>query len=419
MDSIGPPTSYLPQIGRIATASSAQLLDALSYLKFLYNPEVRGSRRIRPHLKPPRQCSEIDSRTLSGDLLLIRSDVFERSYAIRWLTALIGRIENLHHSVDSARPNESIDPQKSMHPDVLIQQAASLLAICAGVAAAGTVQRVFSFESVYAGKIEVQVTDIPLENQDYGSVGAQTWGGACVLAEMIIEHPERFGLGDALSESNDCSRKRNLRILELGAGTGLAGLTVGRLLTASPTRRNTRCTIVSTDFHPSVLENLQRNIETNFPESASDCDDRPVTIVSQFLDWSSFCVVSPEPALLSEPFDVVLGADIIYEAEHAAWIKGCLKRLLRRHEPPTPSDTATPAAFHLVIPLRPTHSFESSTIEKVFRWEDHSVFGDDAELVILSKESIFCEAHGDARAGRGNEDIVEYVYYRIGWKNGD
>ncbi|KIK26901.1 hypothetical protein PISMIDRAFT_8676 [Pisolithus microcarpus 441] len=82
-----------------------------------------------------------------------------------------------------------------VHPGILMQQAASLLAICSGVSATGMVERIFSFSSGEIGRIDVHVMDIPRENQDYRSVGAQKLGGTCVLAEMIIKHPEQFGLG--------------------------------------------------------------------------------------------------------------------------------------------------------------------------------------------------------------------------------
>jgi len=383
---IHPPTAHLPPIAKIAVYTSAQLLDALIYLRLLYNPEVRGSRRIhaRCEVQPTKSHWSDDSDAIQ----LIRSDTFERSYAVRWLIALISRMEDIQEPTPDSQACSASALQQPVHPEVLIQQAAALLAVCAGVAAAGTVQRIFSFESDEAGRIEIPLKDIPLENHDYTSVGGQTWGGACVLAEMIVEHPARFGLGD--------THRGDLRILELGAGTGLVGLTVAKLLQVAASG-NRRATVVSTDFHPSILANLKANIDANFPTGN---DDGMITVVSHFLDWAAFPVSASIPDVLSEPFDIVLGADIVYEAEHAIWIKNCLKRLLRY-----PSDSQTTSLFHLVIPLRSTHTFESSTIENVFQGENHA-----DSLVILSKESIFCEAHGDI----GN-DIVEYVYYRIGF----
>ncbi|KIJ59379.1 hypothetical protein HYDPIDRAFT_162493 [Hydnomerulius pinastri MD-312] len=421
MSIIQPPTSYLPPIAKIASFTSAQLLDALVYLKSLYRPEVRGSRRRRTHsFSFSKELSPSMANLPAGDdsdIQLIRSDAFERSYAIRWLTALIAQIEaweQLSHDGHATPSDLEMDQLAPAHTGILIQQAASLLAICAGVAAAGTVQRVFSFDSVIAGKIEVQLTGIPLENQDYGSLGAQTWGGACVLSEMIVENPDRFGLGSGSPAKDAPVPERSFRVLELGAGTGLVGLTAAKLLQALPAWKNRRVTVVATDFHPSVLENLQSNTELNFSTSSNDRDDS-ISVTSQFLDWSSFLTTASKPKVLFNPFDVVFGADIIYEAQHAVWIRDCLKSLLRH---PDTFDALSEVAptFHLVIPLRPTHSFESSTIESVFPWKDKSPQGTHRELVILSKESILCEAHEGAGVKRSHaDDDVEYVYYRIGW----
>ncbi|KAG0696771.1 hypothetical protein DFH29DRAFT_991626 [Suillus ampliporus] len=388
MSTLCPPTIYLPPIAKIACFSVTQLLDALTYLQSLYHPEVRGSRRKRvqaPELDGKRNSSLRHEDT--SEVQVIRFDAFERSYSIRWLTALIVQLE--------------VRQELSYSGEMLVQQAASLLAICAGVAAAGTITRNFIFGSMDGQRrVETQLTDIPLDNDDYGSVGAQTWGGACVLAEMIVEHPERFGL-----DWSSCgAESRRFNVLELGAGTGLVSLVVAKLPNMFLWSR--------TDFHPSVLANLRSNVNANFPPTHDQITSTH-SITTHFLDWSSFST-TPQPDCLSYPFDVVFGADIIYEAQHAVWIRNCLKGLVRRPS----DDNVSPAAFHLVIPLRPTHTFESSTVESVFLKACDVDLNGDADLVILSKESITCDAHGDDTRGQGLGEDVEYVYYKIGWSNG-
>jgi len=405
---ICPPTIYLPPIAKIASFSATQLLDALTYLRSLYQPEIRGSRRKRARV--PRfggNEKQLLHREADSEDHVISSDPFEHSYAMRWLTALIAQLEvwqELLHSGDVSLDNAAKQRPTFADMEALFQQAASLLAICAGFAAAGTITRKFIFDSQW--RVEVYLTDIPLDNDDYGSVGSRTWGGACVLAEMIVENPERFGL--YLSSGDVESRRFN--ILELGAGTGLVSLVAAKLLHVLPSFDNCEVSVVATDFHPSVLANLRSNINANFPSTE---DQIPPThsITSHFLDWSSFST-TPQPDSLPYPYDVIFGADVIYEAKHATWIRDCLTMLLRR-----PSATLSPAAFHLMVPLRPTHTFESSTIESVFLKACDVDPNGDIDLVILSKETITCEAHGGCMKGGDIGEDVEYTYYKIGWSN--
>lgn len=59
-----------------------------------------------------------------------------------------------------------------------------------------------------------------------------------------------------------------LRILELGAGTGLLSIVVGKLLQQTDDRANS--TVVATDYHPNVLSNLSLNVGANFSCSPVD-----------------------------------------------------------------------------------------------------------------------------------------------------
>jgi len=242
----------------------------------------------------------------------------------------------------------------------------------------------------------VQLTDVALRNDDFGSVGAQTWGSACVLAEMIAEEPARFGVGS--------SSEMVLRVLELGAGTGLVSLTIGKIVVAA---LESRAEIVASDFHPLTLENLRMNIENNNNNDDSSRDLLPV-LSAHFLDWQE--AADPANALAAPfdvPFDEVFGADIVYEVEHAAWINACLKRLVR-----------LTGRFHLVTQIREGFERESAEIERLFpRAEDmHPVAGAGPTLCITQKESIICEAGLDSAAG--NRGDVEYVHYTIQWADG-
>ncbi|KAH9976226.1 hypothetical protein BGW80DRAFT_1224025 [Lactifluus volemus] len=408
------PSAQLPPIETIKTVHVEQLHEAVQYLQSVYNPEIRSSRRtdITSIKHGPKEEDDV--------MESFRTDAFERAYAIRWLTALISsQTTILLHDHDDHH-------QQAL--ESLVQSAAALLAVCAGPASAGKRTRTY----VLAG-VRVQLTDVALRNDDFGSVGAQTWGSACVLAEMIAEAPWRFGLCD-----RDC--RRRIRVLELGAGTGLVSLTVGKILLRQQQHQQrrvpvpvacgkSRCRvqgveIVASDFHPIALENLKSNIEKNdlnnnghhdhrdseftLARCGNDDDDGDVSVSSvsaHFLDWEE----AGDPAHVlgapfDAPFDEAFGADVVYEPGHAAWINACLKRLLRLS-----------GRFHLVIPLREGFAHESASVERVFpRAEDlHRVIGAGPTLCITQKENITCQVGPEgAPGGKGH---VEYAHYTIQW----
>ncbi|KAA1472455.1 hypothetical protein DENSPDRAFT_182576 [Dentipellis sp. KUC8613] len=450
-----PPTSYLPPIKSLSSQPPSTLLAALTYLHQIYIPEVRGSRRIKP--KAPPNTTTSASESLASTLALLRTDTYERAHVLRWLTALISHL--------SSFPSPSDSDSTETETDLLLDTAAALLAACAGTAAAGTLTRTFTFGSG-PDAVHVQLTDAPLSNGDFGSVGAQTWGGACVLAELLVDAPARFGLGGCglgLGERGDGDGGGGrLRVLELGAGTGLVSLALGKLLQTRSALLSAHAgaDIFATDVHPAVLANLQRNIAANFP-SPSPSSPSPssppltvtpaspptptppspptptppsphtstpppsITVTAHRLDWSA----PPRCA----PFPLILGADIVYEAEHARWIHAAASALLAR---------APGARFHLVVPLRATHVREVALLEGLFPLREALVASsrealvpssrealvssreeldgteEARELPVLctsSKEVIVCDAEGDGAKAQK----VEYAYYVIEWWFGD
>ncbi|PFH46934.1 hypothetical protein AMATHDRAFT_68785 [Amanita thiersii Skay4041] len=447
------PTSRLPPIRSIGSSPIRELTEALDYLQDLYLPPVRGSRC--------RQIREKVSRPSRQDPQYL--DAFERNHATKWLTGLVSHL------------NLSGDTQS----EILLQRAASLLALCSGSSAAGTVYRDYIFSSQFLS-VTVRVKDVPLDNDDFASVGAQTWRSACVLAECIVDEPWRFGLCHTplmhppLSPLGS-TMPGSLRILELGAGTGLVSLTITKVLqeisglAASPlpsvsntsaialTPIASSATIVATDYYSPVLSNLASNIGANFPSTTA-----PLELTACFLDWSNFSKPYQPPStiltgsqdrslqLFNEKYDVIFGADIIYEPEHTAWIKSCVSTLLRIPDRDTNVNVGTHPrsplnehfepeqkphpAFHLMIPLRSTHLKESQSVELLFPFSSTFIDGEpgspnrvvllkseyvdtsqpDFELCILEKETIICDdgrGEGDEEDGSG----VVYIYYKIGW----
>lgn len=102
-----------------------------------------------------------------------------------------------------------------------------------------------------------------------------------VLAEWCIKNKSIF---------------QNKSILELGAGVGLAGITVN--LKCQPSR------VYLTDCHESVLAILKKNVQLNFAESSK------VSVLN--LPWE---LIDAENCQSFGKIDVVIAADVVYDSQ--------------------------------------------------------------------------------------------------------
>ncbi|KAJ7255258.1 S-adenosyl-L-methionine-dependent methyltransferase [Mycena rebaudengoi] len=407
MSPISPPTS-LPPLRRLAEYSLEDITQALSGIRRLYWPppppplppklsvpkrnvvhagrsrilQIYGDAKIPDSGYASAVASDdesdmeefIDTPESSDDHELdeLRADPLERAFAIRWITGLICRVDVL----SSEDPTVDMDGAR----EDMMDQATALLALFARQDGDGEydVTRTFSFPSGEQ-TIQVELNDAPLSDSDHTSVGLQSWGSSIVLAERLSASPATFDITAPLS-------KQPLRVLELGAGTGLLSIVVAKLLPS--------CTVVATDYHPDILANLAANVRTNFPTS-------PEQVHIRALDWERLAFPSSAP--LDAPFDVIVAADVVYQPEHARWIRGCVERMLRR---PAADEGGV---FHLIIPLRSSgrHEGMDRTVDEVFKSVDG---GAALRLAVLHTEAV-----GRQGAGVGRADEAGYRMFKIGW----
>ena len=110
-----------------------------------------------------------------------------------------------------------------------------------------------------------------METFPHGLDGLRLWEAGIVLARYVIHKSSQF---------------RQKRVLELGAGVGIAGIAA---------KKWTQSTEVDiTDYHPKVLENIRFNLKKNEVEC-------PVFN----LDWTSH---PPQP----QKYDIVIASDVVY-----------------------------------------------------------------------------------------------------------
>jgi SAM-dependent methyltransferase len=157
-------------------------------------------------------------------------------------------------------------------------------------------------------RITVRLNDGLTGADDHTDIGLQTWGASIVLCRMLCESPSRFGISlESLGPSP--------KTVELGAGTGLVSLCLGQLL---PWLGIEQGTVVATDYHPSVITNLHRNIAANSVNAMS-----PVQACD--LDWAEMRLEGP---LREAKADLIIATDVVYAPEHAAMLYDCASRIL-------------------------------------------------------------------------------------------
>lgn len=418
------PTTSLPRL-RSANpddVTEAKIAAALRNLTAIYCPLPRAAAFGQPSL-PSRRAKyllplpitsgtstpiPVDSGYASGDedddesttaptdqdhATALRADEYERQFATRWLTSFLARADEL-------LPTPTTDDDDALRQR-FIDEASSILASFSSATDAdadddgGAIVRDFHF-SAAGGDIHVRLTDgTPATGSDHTDVGLQSWGASIVVSDLMCASPTSFGLTPQ-------SLGPTPRIVELGAGTGLVGITLAKLLPLIGVRA---AHIVATDYHPAVLGNLRDNIAANFP--CSDDDDggsgaTPLPVDTCLLDWAAPCLEAP---LLGEgAADVLVATDVVYAPEHAVWLRDCAARML-----------APRGVFWLVASVRPNGRFEgvTDTVEAAFNKDGGAACprGQDGRVVlrILEKNMV------DKRKGIGRGDEIGYKVFKVGW----
>lgn len=471
------PTASLPPLNRLSTTTTGQVQAALANLRALYFPPtprppstslvvdspLRLSRRSIRQRKLVHvgevpdsgyasaeededeedqevvspgdgQASQPNDEEEASEIDILRFDVFERNFALKWLTGFTARADlflSCAPSADSSfSPCDTEDLEDAR--SALVDDAASILSLFIHPPTSSEedgpeppITRSFSFpfelspaplKSSETSVIEVELNDAPLLNSDHTSVGLQSWASCIVLAERMCAHSLGFLPQPTTTKGH--------RILEIGAGTGLLSIVTSKILSRYPSYPSP--TIVATDYHSDVLDNLQRNIDANFPSSSTrvpeSADISPIVV--RKLDWET-PEIDCEP--LNAPFDVILGADIVYHPSHAQWIRNCVERLLLPPSQALPPSDALPGTsnnatqgqggvFWLIVALRATgrHEGDADTVTQVFPPVGSLSLdvgnGRDYELAVLEEETV-----GRLEGGVGRADEGGYRLFKIGW----
>lgn len=185
---------------------------------------------------------------------------------------------------------------KSDDPEI-VDLAAAAIASLAG-------QGTYTTE-VEAGGVKLKITERGFAGSG-DTLGNQIWPSAFRLCTIC----------SSVSVNVDNHAIAGRRVIELGCGPGLPGLLCARLGASA---------VLLTDFEPGVLEIARKNIRNN-PDVASVCEVAA-------LDWTGNLA---EFVSSYGKFDIVLAADCVYNAEHAAAVANAIAAVLQ----PTPEAVA-------------------------------------------------------------------------------
>jgi len=234
--------------------------------------------------------------------------------------------------------------------------------------------------------IEVEIHE-PALTED--NLGLKTWASSYILAkkwEQLREHlvlPERPSTG--------CDEE-NLAILELGAGTGLVGLSAAAVLGVN---------VLLTDL-PEIVSNLARNADENADLLSSRGGSSAVAVV----DWTK-----PEEVIYAETqhnfrhskerhlesslsVPIIVAADPIYSKDHPKLLAQAVKCHLER---------SSNARLIVEMPIRDTYAPERA---------DYIVCMESLGLTLIREEKDI--GYDDWSEGRG-EELAEVECWMTMW----
>jgi D-xylulose reductase len=201
--------------------------------------------------------------------------------------------------------------------DTIVSMASNNLALRAGRTAAPNMTRSFTVDEHEIVLFEPSWTG--------DSIGHKTWGASLLLAR-------RFSGLHTVSNSSNLLPSSKSKCLGLGEGTGLLGIAAVKVMSWM---------VTLTDL-PSIIPNLQRNVEFN-------CSER-VDVLA--LDWMN---PPPNEEIPFDSFDVVIGSDLFYDPHHPGLVVEMIQRYLKKD---------TEARMVIGFPLRASHTAEVADFDQ-------------------------------------------------------
>ncbi|KKA02078.1 Protein-lysine N-methyltransferase HuEFM2 [Hanseniaspora uvarum DSM 2768] len=213
--------------------------------------------------------------------------------------------------------------------DEILDKISNLIAKYCGSAVSGGSFRNFLLSNNDASiKVPIQIKELGIANDN---IGWKTWGASYPFSQKVIRNNTLF--------EDIASHPENVhRILELGSGTGLAGVSIVKKMLLDEVNN---WTLHLTDL-PEIVENLEENIKLNKADIKDKVFVRP-------LDWKDPSDFKKETQNVK--FDFVVVCDCLYSPEHPKLVANTIDEFLSGN-----------GLLYLEIPLREKYEEERNTL---------------------------------------------------------
>ncbi|OCT50099.1 Rapid response to glucose protein 1 [Cladophialophora carrionii] len=173
------------------------------------------------------------------------------------------------------------------------------------------------------------------------NLGLKTWTSSLMLSRRLRE--VRRLIPGAVD-----------RVLELGAGTGLVGISAACLWETH---------VLLTDL-PEIVPNLQQNLEQN----KEVIQEHHGSVESRALDWAD---ETDTPGSIQDRFKVILAADPIYSADHPKMLVSTVRRWIRWE---------TVARFIVELPFRDRYDEERRALRMILAGLDFGLVSEGTDV---------------------------------------
>ena len=266
------------------------------------------------------------------------------------------------------------DTNDSSLYDLLVREVSLRISEQCGRSAQPSMYRNFKFQGL-AKTIQLYEPTLTADN-----LGWKTWGSSLVLSQILISEfltsCPKIGRATGPTVMTEGGNSRPLKVLELGAGTGLVGISWASKYTElySGDSSSKPVEMYVTDL-PDIVENLKVNVNIN------ELGD---FVVADVLDWTDPEPFTAKHTVRDNDFDIILIADPIYSPNHPQWIVNMISKFLAKN-----------GVCFLEIPIRPKYARERDLLN---------------QLLQRSNFEVIREKYDESRDDWG---MVKYLYREI------